>query len=162
MKRSTSTPDAGPAMGDEKRHKTSSDPPPTVTALKPKSFPRSAFVTLCIGDQRFKTSRATLALAGGMYFAALLSDRWHEGEEANLGCEEEVFIDRDPEPFGVILSFLRSGCKVLNVDETNKRLFVAVLVEADFYQIEVLTNMVKVSCQRNLCNKSTPPGETEE
>lgn len=43
-----------------------------------------------------------------------------------------VFIDRDPEHFGLILNFLRDGVCVLPVNAEARR---QVLQEADFYQV---------------------------
>lgn len=43
-----------------------------------------------------------------------------------------VFIDRDPEHFGLILNFLRDGVCVLPVNPEARR---QVLQEADFYQV---------------------------
>jgi len=55
-----------------------------------------------VGGQLFRTSEATLRKAS--YFAALLSSNWR-----NDCTEEVIFVDRDPELFQRVLSFMRSG-----------------------------------------------------
>lgn len=103
----------------------------------------------------FQTTRVTLALAGGHYFSAMLSGEWHDGED-------EFFIDRDSEPFAIILSFLRSGCQSLDFDVSNKNLFSRVLHEAEFYGVDCLLEKVKIACCRNMKDLSLPPTSTSE
>ncbi|KAF8056379.1 KCTD3 [Scenedesmus sp. PABB004] len=61
-----------------------------------------AVVRLCVGGARFATTRATLTAAPGSYLATLFGGRW---EPATVGGE--VFIDRDPDSFKWVLSYLR-------------------------------------------------------
>ncbi len=46
-----------------------------------------------------------------------------------------IFIDRDPQHFGLILNFLRDGTCVLPTDVDARR---QILQEADFFQLESL------------------------
>jgi hypothetical protein len=50
----------------------------------------------------------------------------------DVGWQGRVFIDRDPQHFGLILNFLRDGVCVLPVDEEARK---QILQEADFYQV---------------------------
>ena len=49
-----------------------------------------------------------------------------------------MFIDRDPEHFGLILNFLRDGVCVLPVSPEARR---QLLQEADFYQVCTTDNL---------------------
>ena len=58
-------------------------------------------VVLDVGGQLFKTTRTTLSQFD--YFARMFGDNWREGED------DLIFLDRDPDTFQVLLSYLRCG-----------------------------------------------------
>lgn len=85
-------------------------------------------------------------MAGSTYFSALLSGNYNDAETS-----EEICVDRDPEPFQIILSFLRSGGPGRFVyPENKKELLGAVFLEADFYRVDSLLVEIKAKCYRNL------------
>ena len=55
--------------------------------------------------------------------------------DAEFFVQGRIFIDRDPQHFGLILNFLRDGTCVLPTDVDARR---QILQEADFYQLESL------------------------
>jgi len=118
----------------------------SVNGIIPEREPAvKSTVCLNVGGRVFKVAIATLQLAGGPYLNALLSNNWKDAEE-----EGEFFIDRDSDSFAVILSFLRSGCKLLKIDEGDKKLFSSVLLDAEFFGIDSLLNFVKLTCFKNM------------
>ena len=58
-----------------------------------------------------------------------------------------IFIDRDPQHFGLILNFLRDGTCVLPTDVDARR---QILQEADFYQLESLRASIMHEDRRQL------------
>ena len=62
-------------------------------------------ITLDVGGTKFVTGASTLT-TNSTYFAALLSDNWRPGDK---------FLDQKPEPFGVLLAYMRSG--MIRVDD---------------------------------------------
>ena len=52
-----------------------------------------------------------------------------------VSVQGRIFIDRDPQHFGLILNFLRDGTCVLPMDGDARR---QILQEADFYQLDSL------------------------
>lgn len=65
-----------------------------------------------VGEQVFYTSRATIASGGRNTFLAAITDPlWQRPCSGSEETEtvQEVFIDRNPAYFSVILDFLRSG-----------------------------------------------------
>eukprot|EP01127_Copromyxa_protea_P004833 TRINITY_DN14653_c0_g1_i1.p1 TRINITY_DN14653_c0_g1~~TRINITY_DN14653_c0_g1_i1.p1 ORF type:complete len:335 (+),score=34.98 TRINITY_DN14653_c0_g1_i1:151-1005(+) len=60
-------------------------------------------VTLNVGGVIFRVSRETLLVADSFFYAMLGSDRWPVPQNG------EYFIDRDPDLFPIILTYLRTG-----------------------------------------------------
>ena len=90
-------------------------------------------VILDVGGTRFATSVSTLT-ANSTYFESLFS-RWDE-------ADEEVFLDRDPDVFRVLLSCMRQKKALL--PESDKDLFKRAVLDAEFLGIEWLLNEIKV------------------
>ncbi|KAJ4712050.1 BTB/POZ domain-containing protein [Melia azedarach] len=89
----------------------------------PNSMPDSNIVTIDVGGQIFQTTKQTLALAGPKSLLSQLADSTHR------------FIDRDPELFSILLSFLRTG----NLPSKAKAFDVEDLIEeSKFFNIESL------------------------
>jgi len=83
-------------------------------------------VTLNIGGQKFTTSKATLLQYKRSYFEELIGNQ--QGDSA------EVFIDRDPALFGMVINFLRNGGKML-LDELKHSQIKAFMQELRFYRL---------------------------
>ena len=62
-------------------------------------------------------------------------------------AQGRIFIDRDPQHFGLILNFLRDGTCVLPTDMDVRR---QILQEADFYQLESLRAFIMHVERRDL------------
>lgn len=82
-------------------------------------------VRLNVGGARYETTAETLTRNGNTYFASLLRNR-HEPTS-----DDEIFIDRDGEPFAPLLAFLRTG--LLHIPPSLSE--DVVRLEADFYCI---------------------------
>ncbi len=65
----------------------------------------SEIITLNVGGTLFTTTETTLSSAGG-YFSKLFDE--HYGEPLR-GKDGHIYIDKNPEYFGIILGYLRSG-----------------------------------------------------
>jgi hypothetical protein len=64
-------------------------------------------VTLNVGGKYFVTSRTTLANAGrGSMLAAVIDENWQLVPDV---ASDELFIDRNPAYFSVLLDLLRTG-----------------------------------------------------
>ena len=64
-----------------------------------------------------------------------------------MTLQGRIFIDRDPQHFGLILNFLRDGTCVLPTDVDARR---QILQEADFYQLESLRAFIMHEDRRDL------------
>ena len=62
-------------------------------------------------------------------------------------AQGRIFIDRDPQHFGLILNFLRDGTCVLPTDVDARR---QILQEADFFQLESLRVFIMHEDRREL------------
>ena len=89
----------------------------------------------------FPTFRSTLTMKS-TYFEKRLSGRFSDD-----AGDSEIIVDRDHEPFSILLSYLRSGKLSVPSDQLTLRL---VLIEADFYGIDELVDMVRDKCYCNL------------
>ena len=73
-----------------------------VTSVRKFEARERGRVVLNVGGRTFETSVETLATKSG-FFKALFSGAWDDAGA------DSVFIDRDPNHFGVLLSFLRNN-----------------------------------------------------
>lgn len=103
----------------------------------------SGRVKVQVGGETFITTRATLEPASA-YFARLFATEWSSGAP-----DEELFLDRDPDVFRVLLSFMRSG-KACVLPQGDQALFSRVLLDAEFLGIDSLIEQVKVRVQKHL------------
>jgi hypothetical protein len=104
----------------------------------------SDIINLNVGGSRFSTSRQTLCSIPDSFFSSLLSGRIPT-------CRDEIgalFIDRDPDLFKKILSFLRTKELDLNGVDVS-----ALRHEAEFYGITPLVKrlMLCEDLDRSLC-----------
>jgi len=90
------------------------------------SFSGDILTFVILGGQKFTTSKATLLQYKGSYFEELICNQ--QGDSA------EVFIDRDPAFFGMVLNFLRNGGKML-LDELRHSQIKAFMQELRFYRL---------------------------
>ena len=86
------------------------------------------------GGRVFETTALTLKTCGAGYFEALLGDTGAklpgrkrarvsaDGDDAPGGGQREIFIDRDPDRFADVLSFMRTSCLPSAVEEDLHRL----------------------------------------
>eukprot|EP01065_Artemidia_motanka_P000554 TRINITY_DN10255_c0_g1_i1.p1 TRINITY_DN10255_c0_g1~~TRINITY_DN10255_c0_g1_i1.p1 ORF type:complete len:380 (+),score=107.77 TRINITY_DN10255_c0_g1_i1:61-1140(+) len=89
-----------------------------------------ARVVLNVGGQRFETTEQTLSAAPS-FLSALLS---FGGSADDTG--EELFVDRNPKHFPVVLDYLRTG---LFIEEgLSRRELAEIRQEADYYQLQGL------------------------
>jgi len=89
-------------------------------------------VKLRVGEKQFFTSLDTLTTEKDTYFSGLLSE--HFGTEVDE--DGEIFIDRDPTHFRLILNHLRGMDVTGNINELSENQKKELQQEIDFYQIE--------------------------
>jgi len=101
--------------------------------------------TVHVGGEAFRTSRQTLK-DGSPYFAAFFESNFSDGELAEE--DNEMYLDRDPVPFVVLLSYWRNGTFICPASPPE--LLAKVLVEAEYFLLDTLLTSVKRRCIRNL------------
>mmetsp|Transcript_28525 Transcript_28525/g.44364 ORF Transcript_28525/g.44364 Transcript_28525/m.44364 type:complete len:384 (+) Transcript_28525:112-1263(+) len=102
-------------------------------------------VVLDVGGTHFVTSISTLSFQCD-YFASLFRTEWGYTNEEELDQSEmpPLFVDQDPEPFRILLSFMRKGwlyATDLSID---------VLSLADFLGMSKLLMAVKIRAFQNM------------
>eukprot|EP00956_Cyclotella_meneghiniana_P037931 scaffold146825_cov42-Cyclotella_meneghiniana.AAC.1 len=105
-----------------------------------KKARHAGHVVLNMGGTRFSTSITTLSNSSA-YFESLFSHEWAESRDNGDG--EEVFVDQDPEPFRVLLSYMRLG----KVEASE--LTLPVLLQAKFFGMEQLLAAVRYVARRS-------------
>ncbi len=100
-------------------------------------------VKLNIGGKYFETTIETLTKQSEettTYFKALFSRQWQLEKDPK---DETIFIDRSGDFFAYILNYLRTGQLIIdNSDLTFRR---NLTIEAEFYKIESLVNLLKIN-----------------
>ena len=107
----------------------------------PRAARRTDRIVVDVGGTRFTTSASTLTSASE-YFERLLSPRW---------CAEppdELFLDRDPEPFKILLTYMRTG--LLELSKDNESLARRVMIEAEFLGMDGLVESIKAKFWKNI------------
>lgn len=99
----------------------------------------SDIIHLNVGGRKFSTSRNTLLWSGNSFFSILLSGRLPSFKDE----QGSFFIDRDPDLFGVILNYLRTG--ELSISGTDP---VVLKNEALFYGLNSLVEKLSL-CEEN-------------
>ena len=113
-------------------------------------------VVLNVGGTKFTTSTATLSAASG-YFERLFASRWADDDDDDdddndgdaADGPEEVFLDRDPEPFRLLLSYMRTGDLCLPIDK-DPAVSRRALLDAEYLDMEQLVNEVKAAVWRKV------------
>jgi hypothetical protein len=95
---------------------------------------------LNVGGRTFRTTTSLLQQKTS-YFRGMFD---------SAAPEAEVFIDRDPDAFAILLRFLRHGIVARALPRGDPDLCAAVLAEADFLGVETLLQPVKVAAYRNM------------
>ena len=105
---------------------------------EPRHVGRSR-VVLDVGGHEFVTCPSTL-VAASSYFRSLYSETW------GGASDERLFLDRDHEPFALLLSYMRSG--LLELPAESPSLARRVLHEAEFFGVDGLLREVKAAAWR--------------
>ena len=105
-----------------------------------KKARHSDHVLLNVGGTKFSTSITTLT-SSSAYFQSLFSEEWANNRPNSP--DDEIFVDQDPLPFQILLSFMRLG-KVQASDLT-----LPVLLQAKFFGMERLLAAVRGVARRS-------------
>jgi len=134
-------------------------------------------VILDVGGVQFRTTRTTLTWDTTCFFSRMLSETWQEGQQDHGGDTSGetstpngksnhsqghvpvIFIDRDPHCFPAILSYLRSQQAFLPAD-CDKGYLEKLLVEADYYQLESLSECVRAELEDRSAKKEGGDDDT--
>ena len=108
---------------------------------------------LNVGGVTFATRKETLTLNSHYFKELLASENW---EPATDG---ELFLDRDPESFRILLNCMRLRSTVPLPCQSNPELAKTVLMEAEFFGVEWLLAEVKERALRNTQYGMTPSDE---
>ena len=114
---------------------------PDEEQAEPRAARRTDRIVVDVGGTRFTTSASTLTSASE-YFERVLSPRW---------CAEppeELFLDRDPEPFAILLTYMRTG--LLELSKDDQSLARRVMIEAEFLGMDGLVESIKATCHKNI------------
>jgi hypothetical protein len=124
------------------------------SALEPAAArPKLDRILIDVGGTTFTSSVATLT-GSSAYFQRILSDLWQTEESGTL------FLDRDPEPFAVLLSYMRDG--LLGLPENDLLLSKRVLLNAEFLGMDGLLTEVKAQAERNMRPADEQGGTDQE
>mmetsp|Transcript_2515 Transcript_2515/g.3503 ORF Transcript_2515/g.3503 Transcript_2515/m.3503 type:complete len:402 (-) Transcript_2515:126-1331(-) len=96
------------------------------------------YIELNVGGTVFFCSKSLLTYYCS-YFSSKFSDDWttaynHTNERGN----KQIFIDHNPEPFRILLNFMRENCI-----ECREICSIPVLLQAEFFGVDDLLNAVK-------------------
>lgn len=120
-------------MGDE------NNPGKRPRSEQPRRRTRRERIILDVGGTCFVTSVSTLT-ANSAYFRSKFSDEWRRAEDDG---DDPVFVDQEPEPFAILLSYMRVG--YVECESLDKK----VLALAEFLGIDRLLYAVKARAFRN-------------
>ena len=94
---------------------------------------KNHLILLDVGGTKFQTKLETLISVKDTLFYRLVLEK-------KLDLTKEIFIDRDPEYFHVILSFLRN--KKVNLNNYSSKSLNKIREEAEFYEVADLNNNI--------------------
>jgi hypothetical protein len=98
-------------------------------------------VRLNIGGKRFDTSVAVLLSQKDTFFYKLILSK-------KYNLDEEIFIDRNPRLFQVIIDYLRN--KTFNISDYKKHDHFELYLEASFYNIPEISSAIKGKKGKNI------------
>jgi len=107
-------------------------------------------IRLNVGGEIFETTVSTLC-ANGSFFARMWASGWRESSEP-----EEIFLDRDPDSFRLLLSCMRARKAVL--PSSDRELCCRMLRDAEYFGVDWLLSEVKVKALRHLFNQAQADG----
>ena len=111
-------------------------------------------IVLNVGGRRFETTTTLLELKT-TYFRGMF-------ESAVPGSRvDDIFVDRDPDGFALLLRFMRQGAVAAVLPRNDPALCTAVLAEADFFGVDALLQAVKAKAYRNVAPTSRFSSDTE-
>lgn len=131
-------------------------------------------VTVNVGGRRFETTSTTLLSCESSYFAALLGDtgrklsgrkRARGDESESEAAPRELFLDRDPSLFEVVLQFMRSGGALPAATRVDLAKLEDLRAEGEFLCFEGLVSACEAAAVAYLENvkeaaeAATPPEE---
>jgi hypothetical protein len=106
-------------------------------------------VILNVGGKRFETSSATLTTIPEGLLAKMMS----EGSSIKPYMNEGVptyFVDRNPKFFDFVLDYLRNPRNFRKILPNNKQILRQLHIEASYYQLTGLTEIIEASGQTSL------------
>ena len=112
-----------------------------------------ATVVLNVGGTLFRTTKRTLCSIEESFFALMFRSTT-DGEcwaESSLSSSNPIFIDRDPDFFKDVLSYMRSHLFGPS-DDIDLRDLEMLLIEADFYQLSGLMQSIREEQQKKTLN----------
>lgn len=121
--------------------------------LEASTIPSNEKVKLNVGGVYFETTIDRLTKCSEdklSYFKALFSRQWELEKDPTDGS---IFIDRSGELFWHILQYFRTGQLIIDDDDVTLRQ--SLIVEAEFYKIESIINILKL-------NKTKPQSSSIE
>ena len=95
-------------------------------------------VVLDVGGAKFPTTRSTVERSSFL-MGLIDASAWDAAEERT----EEIFIDRDPEIFALLLRLMRQVPLMAGLLPHDREKFALLLAEADFFGFDVLLDHVK-------------------
>lgn len=107
-------------------------------------------ITINAGGRQFETTTATLLSSGSGFFQALLGSTGSalsDGNFRNSSTDDEapsrvrdIFVDRNPELFAIVLDFMRSHRLLAALTRSDAARLQDLLAEADFFAYDALHN----------------------
>jgi hypothetical protein len=104
-------------------------------------------VILDVGGQIFRSKLRTLTSTSDSYFERALKGDWIESRSLKEDPNFSLFVDRDPQCFPFILSYLRSG-KLYFTEEVSSIQLCQLADEARFYMLDGLNDLVNEELER--------------
>jgi hypothetical protein len=103
-------------------------------------------ISLDVGGTLFKTTQGTLA-GHSSYFRRMFSSgaSWAETDGGDV-----LFLDRDPDAFRNLLTYMRNGNLQSMLPRDDPTLCARILLEAEFFGIDPLLQEVKATARRHM------------
>ncbi|KAH3743979.1 BTB/POZ domain-containing protein KCTD9 [Pelomyxa schiedti] len=110
---------------------------------RPGGGKKSDWVSLNVGGRVFTTTKSTLTKCPGSVFSLMFRDDW----DSTRDSQGNILIDRSPEYFEVILTYLRGGSLVINQGLNP----LGVFQEAKFFGLTDLQHKLKILVDEQQC-----------
>ena len=103
-------------------------------------------IQLNVGGKLYTSCISTLTQYSP-YFEAMFSQHWNHHHHETRPNENDqvrvVFIDKDPEPFGYLLSYMREG--YIDIPSADYSLAKRIILQAQYFGLENFVNHVKIT-----------------